>query len=59
MAILNNQEAEFLSQIYNTLFKVRTYGDDTIMMGRALEAFKDFISNIEIVQEEQDNKQEG
>lgn len=59
MAMLNNQEAEFLSQIYNTLFKVRTYGDDTIMMGRALEAFKDFISNIEIVQEEQGSEQEG
>lgn len=59
MATLNNNEAEFLSQIYNTLFKVRTYGDDTIMMGRALEAFKNFISNVEIVQEEEDKEQEG
>lgn len=54
MAMLKNNEAEYLSQIYNTLFKVRTYGDDTIMMGRALEAFKDFILNIEIVQEEEE-----
>ena len=37
------QDLEMLSRIYNTLLTVTTKGDDTIIMGDCLKAFRSFI----------------
>lgn len=51
MITMNRQEAEYMANIYNNFFKVATNGDSTILMGKALEALRDLIGNIEIVEE--------
>lgn len=60
MIKMNVQEAEHLSQIYNTFLKVHTQGEDTILMGRSLEALKSILLSIEVIKEEENNiGQEG
>ena len=49
---MNMNNAQQLTRIYNTLLMVKTSGEDTILMGKCLEAFKAFMSQIEIVPEE-------
>ena len=48
-------EANQLSRIYNTLLLVRTSGEDTITMGKCLDAFE--ILLMDLVKESQ-NKEE-
>lgn len=47
-------EANQLSRIYNTLLLVRTSGEDTITMGKCLDAFKTFLTQVDI--EEKNNE---
>ena len=47
---MNREKAEQLTRIYNTLLLVKTSGEDTVTMGRCLEAFKTFMSTLEIVE---------
>lgn len=57
---MNMDNAQQLTRIYNTLLMVKTSGEDTIVMGKCLEAFKTFMAQIEIVSEEVQNiEQEG
>lgn len=58
MITMNQQEAEYMANIYNSFFRVSTNGDSTILMGKALEALRGFMSNIEVV-EEIEEEQEG
>lgn len=44
-------EANQLSRIYNTLLLVRTSGEDTITMGKCLETFKTFLTQVDIEEE--------
>lgn len=37
------EELKTLSLIYNTLLEISTKGDDTVLMGECLKAFKNFI----------------
>lgn len=37
------EKLEMLSRIYNTLLTVSTKGDDTMIMGDCLKAFRQFI----------------
>lgn len=37
------QDLEMLSRIYNTLLTVSTKGDDTVIMGDCLKAFRSYI----------------
>ena len=48
---MNREKAEQLTRIYNTLLTVKTSGEDTITMGVCLNAFKTFMSTLEIVNE--------
>lgn len=47
---MNRANAEQLTRIYNTLLTVKTSGEDTITMGVCLNAFKTFMTNLEIVE---------
>lgn len=49
---MNMENAQKLTRIYNTLLMVKTSGEDTILMGKCLEVFKTFMSEIEITSEE-------
>lgn len=42
-----------LSRIYNTLLLVNTKGEDSILMGECLKAFKNFLANLTITEEEE------
>lgn len=53
---MNREKAEQLTRIYNTLLMVKTSGEDTMLMGKCLEAFKAFMSNLEIVEEVPEDK---
>lgn len=50
----------YLSRIYNTLLTIKTSGEDTIIMGRSLESFKNFLMNASVEEEEKEvkNKEE-
>ena len=50
-------DLNYLSRIYNTLLTVKTSGEDTIIMGRSLESFKNFIMNASV--EEEETKEEN
>ncbi len=52
---MNMNEANKLSRIYNTLLMVRTSGEDTMTMGKCLEAFKNFLQTAEITEDNIDN----
>ena len=54
---MNMENAQQLTRIYNTLLMVKTSGEDTVLMGKCLEAFKTFMSQIEI--EVTNTEQEG
>lgn len=45
---MNMNEANQLSRIYNTLLLVKTSGEDTMLMGKCLETFKTFLTQISI-----------
>ena len=47
---MNRDNATQLTRIYNTLQMIKTSGEDTILMGECLKAFKTFISQLEIVE---------
>lgn len=47
---MQRKDAEQLTRIYNTLLTVKTSGEDTIVMGTCLNAFKVFMSHLEIVE---------
>ena len=49
---MNMIEANQLSRIYNTLLLVKTSGEDTVIMGRCLDAFQQFLSQATIVENE-------
>ena len=53
-------DLNYLSRIYNTLLSVKTSGEDTIVMGRSLESFKNFLMNASVEEEEKEvkNKEE-
>ena len=42
---MNIEDLKTLSLIYNTLLEISTKGDDTVLMGECLKAFKNFIMN--------------
>lgn len=52
------ENANQLTRIYNTLLMVRTSGEDTILMGKCIEAFKTFMSQIEIEESKEVNMNE-
>ena len=59
---MNMHEANQLSRIYNTLLLIKTSGEDTITMGRCLDAFQTFLSQVTIIEDEvvvNDNVREG
>ena len=58
---MNMDNATQLSRIYNTLLLIKTSGEDTVLMGKCLEAFKNTLSQIQVETPEGDNdiKQEG
>lgn len=56
---MNMENAQQLTRIYNTLLMVKTSGEDTILMGECLKAFKTFMSEIVIEQTEVSNIEEG
>ena len=41
---MNMDNAQQLTRIYNTLLMVKTSGEDTMLMGKCIEAFKVFMS---------------
>ena len=45
---MNMNEANQLTRIYNTLLLVKTSGEDTILMGKCLETFQTFLSQVAI-----------
>jgi hypothetical protein len=52
-------DLNYLSRIYNTLLAIKTSGEDTILMGRSLESFKNFLMNASVEEEEKvENKEE-
>lgn len=46
-------DLNYLSKIYNTLIMVKTSGEDTVIMGKCLESFQDFLINASKKEEEQ------
>lgn len=50
---MNMYEANQLSSIYNTLLMVHTSGQDTKIMGKCLDAFEKFLSQVEIVTDDE------
>ena len=53
---MNMNEAKQLANIYNNLLLVKTSGEDTMIMGKCLELFQAFLSQISI-QSEDTNKE--
>lgn len=53
-------EINQLSHIYNALIMIKTSGEDTIIMGKCLESFQNFLINASKKEEEQQlqNKEE-
>ena len=50
---MTQEQAVQLSRIYNTLLLVGTKGEDTIIMGDCLRAFKSLLPEIEIIEEKE------
>lgn len=40
---MNKEQLTYLSQLYNTFCLVNTCGKDTVLMGKCLEAFENFL----------------
>lgn len=57
MIRMNNVEATMLAAIFNNFMTVSTNGNSTKVMGKTLEAFENFLTQVEIVEDEE--KQEG
>lgn len=52
-------EVNYLSKLYNTFLMVNTSGEDTIIMGKCLENFKNFLMNASIEEGKKvENKEE-
>ena len=56
---MNMHEANQLSSIYNTLLMVHTSGRDTKIMGKCLDAFETFLSQVEIITDDEIKDKEG
>ena len=50
---MTQEQAFQLTRIYNTLLIVGTKGEDTIIMGDCLKAFKSLLPEIEIIEEKE------
>lgn len=57
MIRMNNAEAKMLAAIFNNLMTISTNGNSTKVMGKTLETFENFLTQVEIVEDEE--KQEG
>lgn len=51
---MNMNDANQLTRIYNTLLLIKTSGEDTITMGNCLQAFKTFLSNVSIKEDDEE-----
>lgn len=56
---MTTNEMNYLSKLYNTFMMVNTSGENTIIMGKCLESFKDFLLNTPIKEEININTEEG
>ena len=45
---MNMEQAQQLTRIYNTFLLVKTSGEDTILMGKCMEALKAFLAEVKI-----------
>lgn len=52
---MNMDNATQLNRIYNTLLLIKTSGEDTVLMGKCLEAFKNTLTQIKIDMPEGDS----
>lgn len=53
------EEANFLATIYNSLMKVNTSGESTMVMGDAIKNLQSFLAQIEIVENKENEVEEG
>lgn len=56
MIIMDINDANQLSAIYNTLMSVKVAGEDCISMGKALNALQTLLSQVKV--QETENKEE-
>lgn len=53
---MNMNEANQLSRIYNTLMLIKTSGEDSIKMGKCLEAFQQFLMQATIIDNDKEEE---
>lgn len=57
MIKMTMEQASVLANIFNNLMKISTSGDSTIVMGETIKDFRDFLAQIEVI--ENNEVQEG
>lgn len=56
MIIMDTNDAKQMSAIFNTFMSVNVSGENCVLMGKALEAFQNLLSQVQV--QETENKEE-